>query len=213
MAADAQGDVVDGGAGDALVEGGFGDDRLVGGAGRDVVNGDRKSRCNEYACDLFVAGNDVIEVRDGEVDSVSCGTGSDRVVADADDVVAGDCETVERSGGGGPGPKENGTGGDPKGGGMGGTPVAKLSLARTKLARALRNGVKVTVTGVSGKVRLRALKGRKVVATGSGRASSSGKAVVTLRFTKDARRSLKRLRRVSLKITGAGATKTVVLKR
>ena len=209
IAGDAHGDVVDGGAGDDLVEGGFGDDRLVGGPGRDTVNGDRKSRCNEYACDLFVAGNDVIEVRDGEVDSVSCGTGADRVVADAADVIADACETIERAAAGGQAPPE--TGG--QGGDGGDAPRARLSLGRTKLARALRAGLKVTVTGASGTVKLRALRGRKVVASGSARASGSGRAVVTLRFTRAARRSLARVRRVTLKLTGAGTAKTVVLRR
>jgi hypothetical protein len=40
--------------------------------------------------------NDIIQARDGEVDTISCGPGRDRVVADADDQVARDCEVVER---------------------------------------------------------------------------------------------------------------------
>ena len=55
IAGDAHGDKLDGGAGDDLIEGGFGDDTLVGGPGRDTVNGDRKSRCNEYHCDYLGA--------------------------------------------------------------------------------------------------------------------------------------------------------------
>ena len=103
IAGDAHGDKVDGGAGDDLIEGGFGDDTLVGGPGRDTVNGDRKSRCNEYHCDYLGLGNDTIDVRDGAIDSVTCGVGTDRVIADADDVVAADCESVERAAGtGGP---------------------------------------------------------------------------------------------------------------
>ena len=219
IAGDAHGDTVDGGAGADLVEGGFGDDRLAGGPGRDTVNGDRKSRCNEYSCDLFVAGNDTIEVRDGEVDSVTCGTGADRVVADQDDVVAADCETVDRGPArNGPGDGPGGPGGDgPTGDGPAGDGPAKgtkvrLTIRGVPLARALKRGLPVQVSGVTGTVRLRALRGRAVVASGSGRAAN-GKATVRLRFTKAARRALARRRSVSLRITGAGAPKAISLKR
>jgi hypothetical protein len=39
-----------------------------------------------------------VDAVDGEVDSISCGAGSDRVAADPADVVAPDCEQVERRG-------------------------------------------------------------------------------------------------------------------
>ena len=139
IAGDAHGDTVDGGAGADLVEGGFGDDRLVGGPGRDTVNGDRKSRCNEYSCDVFVAGNDTIEVRDGEVDSVTCGTGTDRVVADHDDVVAADCETVDRA------PQRGGPGEGPDGPGKA---TARRATARRATARAQGAKVRLTIRGV-----------------------------------------------------------------
>ncbi len=152
---------MDGGAGDDLVEGGFGDDKLTGGPGRDTVNGDRKSRCNEYHCDYFGAGNDTIEVRDGEVDSVTCGVGTDRVVADTIDVVAADCETVERAAppGGGPETKTS----EPQG--------EKLTVKKVKLAKALKSGLSVTVSGVTGKVKLTAKQGKKTVASGTATAS------------------------------------------
>jgi hypothetical protein len=41
-------------------------------------------------------GNDVVRVRDGAADRVTCGAGRDRVVADAQDSVARDCEVVQR---------------------------------------------------------------------------------------------------------------------
>ena len=44
-------------------------------------------------------GNDTVDVRDGEPDTVDCGWGQDIVYADAVDTVAPDCETVIRSGG------------------------------------------------------------------------------------------------------------------
>jgi Ca2+-binding RTX toxin-like protein len=40
--------------------------------------------------------DDTINVRDGRPDVVSCGDGADAVIADRRDVVAGDCETVDR---------------------------------------------------------------------------------------------------------------------
>ena len=90
------GDRLDGGAGADTLDGGFGDDRIVGGPGRDAIFGDRRGGdCGPLWCTLPY-GNDVIEARDGEVDAIACGAGADRVVADPADVVAPDCETVER---------------------------------------------------------------------------------------------------------------------
>ncbi|MGE3286332.1 MAG: hypothetical protein AB7J32_09545, partial [Pseudonocardia sp.] len=56
-----------------------GADRISGGPGRDGVRGG--------------AGDDVIDVKDGEIDLVDCGPGRDEVVADLLDVVA-NCENV-----------------------------------------------------------------------------------------------------------------------
>ena len=201
IAGDSHGDKVDGGAGDDVIDGGFGDDTLVGGPGRDVVNGDRKSRCNEYHCDYLGLGNDTIDVRDGEIDSVTCGVGTDRVIADANDVIAADCETVERSAG---------TGGPPSN--TGDAPQTSLTVKKAKLAKALKSGLTVTVSGVTGKVKLTAKQGKKTVASGSASAKN-GKATVKLKFTKAAKKALKRKKTVTLKVTGAGASVTYKLKR
>jgi len=89
-------DRLDGGPGADTIDGGFGDDTLVGGPGRDSIAGDHPGgECGIYWCKL-PAGNDTIDARDGEPDSVSCGFGTDSVKADPSDTVAGDCETVER---------------------------------------------------------------------------------------------------------------------
>jgi Ca2+-binding RTX toxin-like protein len=214
IAGDADGDVVDGGAGADLVEGGFGDDRLVGGPGRDTVNGDRKTRCNEYSCDLIVAGNDTIEVRDGDVDSVSCGPGADRVVADAADAVAADCETVDRGGAASSGPGAGAGSGRGPGAGQGGAQAKPaLKLVAIRLGTALRRGFRVRVSGVQGTVKLTARRGRTVVARGSARAARNGTAVVTLRFTRAGKRSLRGARKVALRLTGATLSKTVTLRR
>ena len=58
--------------------GGIGNDLLVGGSGRDRLIGG--------------PGNDRLNSRDGERDTVSCGTGRDTVVKDARDVIGRDCE-------------------------------------------------------------------------------------------------------------------------
>jgi hypothetical protein len=58
--------------------GAAGDDRIVGGAGRDVLAGGD--------------GDDSLESRDEARDDVACGLGTDRVDADARDVIHRDCE-------------------------------------------------------------------------------------------------------------------------
>jgi Ca2+-binding RTX toxin-like protein len=73
---------VAGGAGDDFVRGGDGADRIDGGSGRDTIQGGR--------------GDDVIRAADGQSDTISCGPGHDRVLADRTDRVASDCERVKR---------------------------------------------------------------------------------------------------------------------
>jgi hypothetical protein len=86
-----------GGAGDDDIDGGFGDDVIVGGAGRDLVSADRRNGdCGPLWC-TFPYGNDTIDVRDGQRDSVTCGPGRDSVKADRIDVVSPDCERVRRT--------------------------------------------------------------------------------------------------------------------
>jgi Ca2+-binding RTX toxin-like protein len=72
-------DLLRGLGGTDRLEGGVGADRIVGGPGRDmVIGGD---------------GNDDIDVKDGQVDTVRCGAGRDRVRADRRDRLSG-CERV-----------------------------------------------------------------------------------------------------------------------
>lgn len=217
MAGDASGDVLEGGFGNDHLEGGFGDDRLVGGPGRDTLVGDRQSRCNEYACDLIVSGNDTIEAADGEVDSISCGPGSDVVRADTIDIVDATCETVDRvavAPGPAPSPAPTpspGPGGAPTPGGQ--QPAGPtLTFPKTKLRTALSRGLKVQVSGAKGKLRLTARHGGKVVARGNATARK-GKATVTLRFTAAAKRKLRRASKLTLSVRGAGAPRKVTLRR
>ena len=76
-------DRLDGGSGDDTLAGGDGADALDGGLGRDLLDGG--------------AGDDLLRGRDGQADDLRCGAGADRVEADTLDVVAADCERVERA--------------------------------------------------------------------------------------------------------------------
>ena len=90
-------DTIDGGAGDDELDGGFGDDTIVGGPGRDRISADTAGGdCGPMWC-KYPYGNDQIDARDGEVDSIVCGFGTDTVLADSVDIVDKDCENVTRS--------------------------------------------------------------------------------------------------------------------
>ncbi len=201
-------DTIDGGAGDDLIDGGYGDDTITGGPGRDRISADLQSGdCGPAWC-KYPYGNDTVFARDGEVDSITCGAGTDRVVADADDVVAPDCETVQRpasSGGGGSGS------GAPSGGGTTTTPVRLTLVSGQRLRRALTRGLRVRVRGAKpGRlVSVRAMVAGRTVAAGRARPDK----VVVLRFTAKARRSLARRASVRLSLRAGSARTSVLLRR
>jgi hypothetical protein len=201
-------ETIDGGAGDDRLEGGRGHDTITGGPGRDSIYGDETDSTCTSAEDCLVYGNDVIDARDGEPDMIDCGPGADRVTADPADTVAPNCEVVDRGAAGdGPGP-----GGDPAGG-----PKATKRLARVRgqrLAKVLRRGLKVRLTGAKpGKARIVARKGRRIVASTRVKVPASGKVTARLRFTKPAKRALRRAKRVKLTVAGAGLRATVTIRR
>ena len=201
---------LDGGPGDDHLDGGFGDDVITGGPGKDAISGDLKGGdCGPLWC-KYPYGNDVINAQDGEVDSIVCGFGTDVVNADAADVVDRDCETVNRAGATPTPPTTTnpGTGGDGR--------VVRAALAgKVTIAQALKRGLKIKVTGVaaSKKIALNATRSGKVVAKGSAKANKKGVATVTLKFTTKAKRSLRKAKTITLKVSGAGTTTTVTLKR
>jgi hypothetical protein len=211
-------EVLDGGAGNDRVEGGYGHDTLTGGPGRDELHGDSTAaQCggNGQSCTLPF-GNDVIQARDGEVDEVDCGPGEDRVVADATDVVASDCETVERSGGatgggtGGGGPAGGGT----PDGGAGPATAAMRVTAPGRLQRALRDGLVVRLTGARrGALTVTARLGRKTVAVGRVTVGSGGTATARVRFTPAARRALAKRRSVRLTVKAGALSRSITIKR
>lgn len=211
-------ETIDGGAGDDRLEGGFGDDRITGGPGRDTVVGDKSGgNCGLFESCSMPVGNDTIDVRDGEIDSVTCGVGTDVVTADAADTIAPDCEQVTRSA---PPRVDDGRAprGDdraPRGRDGGAAARATLKPRAAKLRSALRSGLVVRVGGVVAgkKVALSARAGKQVVARGTARAGKAGSATVTLRFTAAARRALRTKRSVALTVAGAGTTARVTVRR
>ena len=199
---------IDGGPGDDYLEGGKNHDVLTGGPGRDLIYGDdTDGSCNEnYVESCVLYGNDEIHARDGETDQVDCGAGTDRVTADAADVVAPNCETVER----GTAPEEEpGVEKPPVNGGS-----SLALIGRPKLRTALRKGFKVRLTGAkAGRAKLVAVKGGRRMATGTVVVAADGTATAKLRFSKSAARKLRQAKSVKLAITGAGVAGKVTLRR
>jgi Ca2+-binding RTX toxin-like protein len=74
-------DIIVGNAGANAILGEGGDDRIAGGGGGDLLLGQ--------------TGNDRIDSRDGALDAIDCGPGTDFLLADPGDIVQG-CETVSR---------------------------------------------------------------------------------------------------------------------
>ena len=198
-------DTVDGGPGDDTLTGGFGNDTITGGPGKDKVYADvSSSYCNWIQCDL-PHGNDTVDVRDGEADQVDCGVGNDTVAADALDTVSTDCETVIRDGSAPPPP---GPGSGPGPGGD--TPPSSASLTaivrKAKLRKALAKGlaVEVALPGAGRLTGVATAKGR-TVAKGAALAAGADVVTVRLRFTKAARKSLRRATKAKLALALAFA--------
>ena len=93
----ARNDYIPGGGGDDILSGlgghdtiraGKGDDSIRGGAGNDYIDAGA-------GVDRVDAGDgsDTVLVADGEIDTVECGAGNDRVIADPSDVLSG-CEAI-----------------------------------------------------------------------------------------------------------------------
>lgn len=203
-------ETIDGGPGDDTIEGGLNDDTLTGGPGKDTILGDSsQNTCNFLACRIAF-GNDVIDARDGERDSIDCGVGDDRATVDPIDVVA-NCETVD---GGGAAP----AGGD------------KLNGPKRYTRKALRKGIKVDwdcTAGCTVKLTLTADKKTakrlrtKLLVSGKGSIAQAGTVHFRARLTKQARKRIGRLRKgrgtIAVAVTEGGATQrltqVVTLKR
>lgn len=209
-------DTLDGGPGNDDLAGGYGNDAIVGGPGQDKIVGDRDGRCNEMHCDLSPgSAADTIDAVDGEVDTISCGPGTDTVKADAVDVVAPDCETVVRgsaASSGTPGGPAPGTGKNTNKSAA----AKRLAIAGTPSLKAfLKRGLTVTVTHrkANAKVSVSAKRGAQVVAKGSAKASRSGTAKVKVKVTKAGRRALRKARTAKLTLVSGSDRITITLKR
>jgi hypothetical protein len=208
-------ETIDGGSGDDRVEGGYGNDTLTGGPGKDEIHGDSTAaQCggNGQSCTLPF-GNDTIQARDGEADSIDCGAGQDRVVADAADVVAADCEAVERPGGG-----TTTGGGTGAGTGGGGTVTPAKPTMTVRLAGRLRltlnAGLVVRLTGFkAGPVTVQARLAQKAVAIGRVNVGPGGTATARVRFTRPARRALAKRKVLRLTVKAGSLSRTITVKR
>ncbi len=86
--------------------GGVGNDLLVGGNDNDFLGGDAGRNfllglggadalfLRGDANELAIGGDDVVDAKDNNADSISCGAGTDTVRVDEEDAEAGDCENV-----------------------------------------------------------------------------------------------------------------------
>lgn len=166
---------------------------LEGGDGADLLTGDVSG----------AAAPDVLDGGPGYDTLSDCGPGQDRAVVDAIDVVAADCEAVERAGGSGA-PAKGGKAVGPR----------MVVTAPGRLRRTLRHGLVVRVSGMrAGPLAVRARLGRRLVARGTVKVGRSGTATVRLRFTRAARRTLARRRAVRLTVKAGSLTRTIALER
>jgi hypothetical protein len=192
-------ETIDGGAGDDYVEGGFNNDTLVGGPGKDTIFADETGAfCNYATYCLKPFGNDTIDVRDGEADTVDCGIGTDTVKADPIDVLS-ECESVDTGPKGPVGPvgppNDPQIGPGPQGGQLG------LTIRGAKLQAALRRGLTVRVVAPgAGRLAATAVRGARTVGRGSTKATSAGAKTIRVRFSRAGKRALRRARTARLTV-------------
>jgi Ca2+-binding RTX toxin-like protein len=203
-------DRVDAGAGDDHVRGYGGDDHIVGGPGRDTLLGDAAgtTTCTFLDCQT-TAGNDVIDARDGERDSLDCGPGTDQALVDAADVVA-NCEDVRvlapEAQAGDPGlPLAGQAGGGSQGG-------PRITVASRSRRAALAKGLRVRLDGARpGRQVVTARLGRAVVGRCRARVAADGSGACLLRFTRAGARKVRAARRPVLRFSAAGGSASVRL--
>lgn len=205
-------DVLDGGAGNDTIYGGGNDDTITGGPGVDSLSGEG-SASGLY---VSIAGNDRIDARDGNPESLNCGPGADTAIVDAADVVPQDpgslCEVVDRGAVTAPPP-----GPTPK-------PAVKAATVRSTKLRASRTRKSVPVAlacpkgapTCKGKLTLKASK--TTVASASYAIAAGKRKTVSLKTTVKGRSLLRRHRSVKVKLTvaprgGKATTKTLTLRR
>lgn len=185
------GDQLAGDTGDDTLDGVGGDDVLDGGLGADELRAG--------------AGDDGLRVRDGIADAVACGEGRDTVTADTLDVVAADCERVDRLAVAPP-PGARELGADKV------APQVRAAAARTQRVSATMRTVRAVATASeSGSVAMSGVLsiggGRLLPVVGVRRTIAVGGAGADLRFVLTRREhdevlaSLRRRRRVRIALT------------
>ncbi len=203
-------DQVDGGAGDDRLVTGFDNDNVTGGPGRDTIFSDATSSyCGIFTCTVPF-GNDTINARDGEADTIDCGVGADRAVVDAIDTHA-NCETVEASSNG-----EEGSGGEAS---------ALTVLSRRSIRQIVRRGLRIRVfcparCTISARLttsralarRLRLGRSRQLAAARK-TLGSAGTSTLTLKVARKARRPFSRLRRATVTLTVRRSGTTTLSRR
>ncbi|HST43131.1 MAG TPA: calcium-binding protein [Conexibacter sp.] len=197
-------ETIDGGPGDDYLEGGWNNDTLIGGPGRDTVFADDTgAHCNYWTWCRLPFGNDTVDVRDGEVDTVDCGIGTDTVKADPVDLLSS-CETVDTGvappvrrapeGGGGRAPLRRA-----------GEKALAVKVSGAKLGAALRSGLSLEVGAPgAGKVSATLKRGKTTVGGGSARVRKGGTVALKVRFSKAGARVVKQ---------GRGAKKLTLMVR
>lgn len=208
-------DNISGGAGNDTIDAGFGDDVINPGPGRDVVFADKRAGdCGPLWC-KYPYGNDTVDARDGEVDQIHCGFGTDTVYADPQDVVDSDCETVIRAAGSTAGGGGGAAGASRHPGSTGAGNRVHLRASRATLQSALAHGLRVRVTGLRSRARVTATASwkAKTIARSKGRADRSGSWRIVLHFSKAARRSLRAVGNARLTVAVGKSHTVVVLRR
>lgn len=213
-------DTVSGRGGDDLVTGYNGNDRLYGEAGADTVYGysdddtvdggpGRDQIDGDAPPGLITVrvGNDTLLAADGELDGVRCGLGADIATVDAGDVTDG-CEQLDVRGTG----SSSGANGGGGGAGPGVAAWSVETIGRLRLRTALRKGIRLKLQCAGRcRVTISLTYRRRVVARGRHALPRAGSKTVQLKFTRQGRKRLRRVKsaRLVLRVTvtdAAGAT-------
>jgi Ca2+-binding RTX toxin-like protein len=226
----------------ADVEGVFGGsaaDKLVGAMGGGFLfgNGGNDDLSDPGGADTLNAGagDDAVDSVDGAIDTVACGAGKDTATADANDLVAADCEppgttdppTDPPTNPGTPNPPANPPVEPPVKPVDKTAPKASLALGTAKLGKLLSRGLKVSVKSNEGGTLSAVLSAESktakllkrhgvkgVLASGKAKATGGKTKTLTLKLKRKARRALNGATNVRLKLVivvtdAAGNSRTI----
>jgi hypothetical protein len=185
-------DHLDGKAGDDVIDGGTGEDTITGGPGADQISGG--------------IGDDDIDARDGQVDGIDCGPGTDTAIVDPGDTTTA-CESVSLPGAAAPPPP-------PPAPAAPGRLLASVSFAGSpKSVRVSRAGrFRYTFRATPGAAGRASLRSRHALRVGSGRrrlsvagrsfaAPSNGIVKLTFKLSATSLRALRRASRAGFRVS------------